>query len=111
MNIELLRKLADLRDQFDDLKKEFKQDGTFTPRIEGEVQTRISNLVGKDNLVIESRDSIDYPYEVYTQVEGIKVFALATTDNLVDFPQFKERRKALLLKQLAELESEVEATV
>jgi hypothetical protein len=111
MNIELLKQLADLRNQFNELKKQYRESGATSIRIDGEVHVRVKDLIGKENLVIESRGSREeYPFELSYSIEGIKVFAIVRLDELANFPQFKEYRKSLLLKQLAELENEEEVT-
>ncbi|MDF2854250.1 MAG: hypothetical protein K0Q87_101 [Neobacillus sp.] len=108
MNIELLKKLADLSNQFKDLKSQFKEEGSTNIHIDGEVHVCLSELVGKENLELERRSSSEYPYKISISVEGIKIFAIAT--NLDLFPQFKESRKEELLKELAALEKEEEET-
>jgi hypothetical protein len=115
VNIELIKRLADLRNQFNELQSEFQsefqKEGVYTIRINGSVQVSTSKLIGKANLEISSRDSEDYPFEISTVVEGIKIYAIANVEDITKFPQFKEQRKVILLQQLAEIEKEGEVTV
>lgn len=110
MNIELLKQLANLSNQFKELNKQFREEGPYAIRIDGEVHVTLTDLVGKENLVSINRGSEEYPYEIYYFEEGIKIFAIARTEQLKDFPQFKEFHRNFLLKQLADLEKEEEVT-
>lgn len=67
-------------------------------------------LVNEPNLQIKGRGGSDYPYEIYVEHDGFKVFALIKTEQLKDFPQFKEQTKTELLKQLAALDQEEEVS-
>jgi hypothetical protein len=110
MNIELIKRLADLRNQFNELESEFREEGAYTIRINGSVQVSFSKLIGKENLEISSRASEDYPFEISTVVAGIKIYAIANVEDITKFPQLKEDRKSILLQQLASLENDGEVT-
>jgi CRISPR/Cas system-associated exonuclease Cas4 (RecB family) len=100
MNIEVLKQLADV---FGQLKK----DESFIGLHDNKIHAKIDALKGKENLQFRSRGGSEYPFEISTEIEGVKIFALAKSEELVDFPQFKEDRKAELKKQLAVLEAEL----
>ena len=64
----------------------------------------IEDLKGKENLQFRNRGGNDYPFEIFTVIEGVRIFALAEPKDLKEFLQFKGHAKAELLKQIEELE-------
>jgi hypothetical protein len=67
-------------------------------------------LISEPDLRIEERSSSRFPYQVYVEHDGLKIFSLIEEEQLKEFPQLKGFRKELLLKKLEELESEEEVT-
>jgi hypothetical protein len=60
-----------------------------------------------NNLQIKVRHSENYPFEISTKVDGIKIFALAGPEELKEFPQFQNIRKEAIRKQIEALEVEL----
>jgi hypothetical protein len=101
MNIELIKQFADACDQL-------TSEVGFISASTHEIHVTIESLKGMDNLQIENRGENSYPYEVFTEIEGIRIFAIGKEEDLSDFPQFREFRKAELKRKLALLEAEEE---
>jgi hypothetical protein len=100
MNIELIKQFAEVFSQL-------KNEEGFICLMDKKIHVKLAVLKDKENLQISKRGGIDYPYEISTEIEGVKIFALATSEDIVHFPKFKEDRKAELKKQLAVLEAEL----
>lgn len=105
MNFE---KMSEVIRLFNELAEENSVIG-FTFHENG-FHVRSESLINTPDLQIESRGDGTYPYAIFVQYDGFKVFAIIKHEQLKDFPQFKEQAKAALLEQLAELEKEEEAT-
>jgi hypothetical protein len=105
MNIELVKQAADI---YGELSKEagfISLNSSF-----GKVECHVTPAVMKDmdNLQLTQRADSKYPFTVFSEIDGIKFFAVLDSKELADFPQFKEDIRAKLLKQLAELDKEEE---
>lgn len=101
MNIEKMKKIVKLQN-------ELKEEGVFGFHIEGAFQVDSESLKHEPNLKLVSRGTTEYPYEIYSQHDGIKIYAVLRTDELKKFPQFKQQAKDELLKKLAYLEEDVD---
>jgi hypothetical protein len=75
-----------------------------------EFHVGIERLINEPNLQIENRDSVDYPYEIFVQFDGFKVFAILTEEQVKEYPQFKDFLKTDLKRKLAYLEEDVDLT-
>jgi hypothetical protein len=109
MNTELVKKFAELRTSL-------RNAGVMSVNLlDGELHVSRSTLKESGNLQCEYRGDSKYPYEIFTIVEGIRLFGLATVEDLTKFPQLskqiKEQAKAELRKQLESLEKEEETTI
>jgi hypothetical protein len=104
MNIEKMQLIANL---FNELKEE----GVYG-FIHGkhEFQVNEAKLADEPNLQIASRESADFPYEIYVQFKGFKVFAILRPEQIKNYPQFREQAKADLKKQLEYLEEDIDLT-
>jgi hypothetical protein len=100
LNIQLIKQLANIFDQM-------KNEPGFISFMNNEVHVHVETLKGFNNLQIESHEG-RFPYKVFAEVDGIRIFAIAKDEELSDFPQFREFRKAELQRKLAILESEEE---
>jgi hypothetical protein len=102
MNIEKMKKVIDL------LADVEIEDGVFGFDFHAKgFHVRPSAISNEPDLQLESRGSEAFPYEIFVQHEGFKVFAIITNEQIKDFPQFHEQTKADLLKQLSYLEEDV----
>jgi len=92
--------------EFIQLKNELKQEGVYGFSFhENGFHVDHEILINEPHLQIKSRiTGGEYPYEIYVEHAGFKVYAIIRTEQLKKFPQFKEQAKAKLLKQLAELD-------
>jgi hypothetical protein len=109
MNVELVKKFAELRTSLRDA-------GVMSVNLlDGEMHVSRPALEELGDLQIEYHSDSKYPYEIFTIVEGIKLFGLATAEYLTKFPQLskqiKEQAKADLRKQLDELVNKEETTI
>jgi hypothetical protein len=102
MNVEIIKKFAAI-------SNELSEAGVIGISLK-KVHVRNEALKGYEDLQIRERGTGDYPFEVFVNVDGVEIFALIKVENIKDFPQFKKHAKVELLKQLAELEQEEEAT-
>jgi hypothetical protein len=102
MNIEKMQQIANL---FNELKEE----GVYG-FLHGKHEFHVNpdKLADQPNLQISSRESVDFPHEIYVQHDGFKVFAILRPDQIKNFPQFKEQEKAELRKRLEYLEEDVD---
>jgi hypothetical protein len=102
MNIELIKQFAEICEQL-------KNEPGYISFFNNEIHVNCEGIKGMENIQIEIRSGNDYPYKIFTEVEGIKIFAIAKEEELSDFPQFREFRKAELKRKIALLEAEEEA--
>jgi peptide subunit release factor RF-3 len=105
MNVELIKQFADIR-------QSLKEEGVYGI-IDNQLQVSNSVLKEFEQLQVKTRnDGSNYPYEVFAEVEGIRIITLVTSENIKEFPQldkqYKEQLKADLLKQLSYLEEDVD---
>lgn len=100
MNMELIKKFADVSFALREL-------GALSVAFEG-IHVDRPVLKELENLQLKNRDSDDFPYEIFAIVEGVRVFGLATQENISEFPQFEEFVKAEQQKKLGYLEEDVD---
>jgi hypothetical protein len=101
INVELIKEFAEFH-------KRFLESGALNTRMDymsAEIQVSESELVGIDNLQIANRKSDIYPYEVFTMIDGVKIFSVVDKKEVSDlFPEFKQ----LLKEQKDFLEEDVD---
>jgi hypothetical protein len=104
MNVELVKQFANIR-------MALKEQGVYGI-IDNQLQVETSALKGFEQLQVATRSNSElYPYEVFTEVHGVKIFSLVTAEGIKELPQLdkqlKEQVKEGLRKQLAYLEEDV----
>jgi hypothetical protein len=99
---------VELIKEFAEFHKRFLESGALNTRMDymsAEIQVSESELVGIDNLQIANRKSDIYPYEVFTMIDGVKIFSVVDKKEVSDlFPEFKQ----LLKEQKDFLEEDVD---
>ncbi|MBT2727873.1 hypothetical protein J7E63_13080 [Bacillus sp. ISL-75] len=105
MNIDKIKEFVHLAD-------ELREEGVFGFSFHSNaVHVNKKELIHFENLQIENSDGSEYPYEIFIEVDGYKIFALAKFEDIKDLPglaDHKEKLKAELLNQIAKLEQEEE---
>jgi peptide subunit release factor RF-3 len=102
MNVALIKQFADLR-------KALKEEGVYGI-IDNQLQVSSSIIKGFDQLQVKTRTG-EYPFEVFAEVAGIKIFCIVKADEIKEFAQIdrqvKDQLKADLLNQISYLEEDV----
>ncbi|MDP4087427.1 MAG: hypothetical protein Q8934_22955 [Bacillota bacterium] len=76
----------DLIKQFADLKKDLVKNGVYG-FYQDSVQVSASELMDIPGVQIESRENENYPFQAYVVVNGLKLFGLLTTEEMMKYPK------------------------
>lgn len=88
---------------FIQMAQELEAEGMY--HYNGEMHVSRVAIQKMNNLQIENRHSDKYPFEIFTKVDGVKIFAIAGPEELKEFPQFKDIGKEAIRKQIEALEA------
>jgi CBS domain-containing protein len=76
----------DLVKQFADLKKQLVQNGVYGFHQDA-IQVSASELMDLPGVQFESFDSEKFPYRAFVVVNGLKLFGILTSDEMMKYPK------------------------